>query len=299
MSKKSTKKTVGNLAVKEAPVVIENPKPDPTLIEALLANATEANGERYCTLPVKMLEIDYSYQRPANMEVVRKIAANWDTSKVSAPLVSHRDERLYVVDGQHRVKAAALAGVDILMCQVLTQKTRDEEVDIFVNQNVNKTNVSSYDSFYARCSKECDTFALSMKELFDKYHVVYANPHAGQIGRNGKPIPRKPSLTAEGRLGGIETIMKTGECYGLEMVENILSMIDLLNWHVMHNAYSSVILSGLEYAFKDRDPMKVKDKLYRALNNYTPDDVIIKAQSENRSVGRTAAVKAFIYRIVK
>lgn len=295
MKKNNTKKTVGNLAVKDVPVVIESPKPDPSVVGALLANAVEVNGTKYCTLPVHLLETD-SYQRPVQNKV-RAIAASWDYEKAGVIRVNYRDDRLYVMDGQNRVEAAKLNKIPMLMCLVSVGKTCDEEIDVFVNQDANVTRMSSYDRFHALCQKQNDPFALGLKELLDKYHVVYANPNAGQK-RDGNTVSRTPAPGMPGRLGGISTIMKIGEDYGLDMADNILSTIELLNWHTLRNAYSSVILSGFEYAFKDRDVMKVKDKLYRALNNYTPDDVIIKAQSENRSVGRTAAVKAFINRIL-
>ena len=100
-------------------------------------------------------------------------------------------------------------------------------------------------------------------------------------------------------MGGIATILKTGENCGLEMVDTILSMIQELGWHTLRNAYSSTILGALDYAVKGHDAITTKDKLYRALNAKTPDDVIIEARSQNRSVGRTAAVKALIDKIVQ
>lgn len=290
--------TVGNLATQEV-ASAQTLKHDPTYIQALLSKPTEVNGAKFCTLPVNMLEVDHSYQRPAALSVVKRIAETWDSTKAGTLLVNFRDERFYVMDGQHRMEAAKLAGIGTLYCMVSIGKTRDEEIEVFVNQNVNVTKMSTYDYFYARCSKNLDPFALGMKELFDKYHVVYANPHAGQRDRKGKTISRTPSPGTAGRLGGISTMMKIGEDDGFEMVDMILSMIEILHWHTLRNAYSSTILSAFEYAFKDRDAMMVQDKLYRALHTETPDTTVIKARSERPSVGRVAAVKAKIDSILK
>ena len=299
--KKNTKKntvnqTVGNLAVKEEPIITQPDKPDNAVVSALLANSLDVNGAKYCTLPVSMLETDY-YQRPIQNQV-RSIAANWDYEHAGVIRVNYRDGRLYVMDGQNRVEAAKLLNIPMLMCIVSVGKTCDEEIDVFVNQDDNVTRMSTYDRFHALCQKTNDPFVSGMKALFDKYHVVYANQNAGQKHK-GKTISRTPSTGTSGRLGGIATILKTGENCGLEMVDTILSMIQELGWHTLRNAYSSTILSALEYAFKGRDAIITKDKLYRALNAKTPDDVIIEARSQNRSVGRTAAVKALIDKIVQ
>lgn len=162
-SKKENQKVIGNLAVKEEPAI--RPAPDAEVVSALLAKPTEVNGAKFCALPTKMLDVDYTYQRPAKINEVRNIAASWDSTKAGAVLVNYRDGRLYIMDGQHRWEAAKQAGLPHLMCLVSIGLTHDEEADVFINQNVNTTRMTAYDRFYARCAKEADPFAQGMQAL--------------------------------------------------------------------------------------------------------------------------------------
>lgn len=298
MNKKNTKKTVGNLAVKEEPVIIENPKPDPAYVDALLANANEVNGIRHCVLPVNMLEVEDLYQRPIQ-KYVRFIAENWDPRKLGEPRVNVRDGRCYIVDGQNRVEAAKLKGIEQLMCTVTIGETREQEADEFSMQDEGKTKLSSYDLFHAQCAGENGELARQLKALMDEYHIVYANSCAGQKNEKGKIIPRSPAMGTPGRIGGISTIMKIGRACGLDMVETIFDMIQTLGWHTKKNAYSCTILSAMRNTFEGQEREKVQDKLYRALRFETPDSLIMKARSANDKEGPVAATTAYLNRIAE
>ncbi len=294
MNKKNTKKTVGSLAVEEQPAIVENPKPDPTHVEALLANAAEVNGVRYCVLPVNMLEVEGAYQRPTQNEV-RNIVAKWDSTRLGVVSVNLRNGRFYIVDGQNRVEAAKLKGVGNLMCTVTIGETVGSEAHRFVTQDDGKKALSSYDKFYAQCVDDQDgELARGIKALLDKYHVIYANSNVGKKDERGNIIPRAPGMETPGKIGGMTTVMCIGRVNGLDMVDNIFQLIQRLGWHTMPNAYSRTILSAMRNAFVGREAERVKDALYRAIHNETPKSLINHACSENDKLGPTAATTALL-----
>ena len=296
-SKKSNQQTTGNLALQDEAVVVQEQKPDPAYVDALLANVAEVNGVRHCVLPVDLLEVDDAYQRPLQNRV-RNLVANWNPIHLGEIYVNLREGHLFVVDGQNRVEAAKIKGVGTLMCRVTIGATKEEEAENFATQDDGKTTLSSYDKFHALCVAKNGDVARQIKSMLDKYHIVYENPNAGQKTDNGDIISRAPALSAPGRIGGLSTIMKIGRIDGMDMVDNILSTIQMLHWHTMHNAYSAVILKAFQYAFQGRDVARVKEKLYHAMNGYAPDDMVRQACLDYKTLGQTKAVYAFINSII-
>ena len=78
-----------------------------------LSNAHTIGGKKFVFLPVSELKIDHGYQRPIRSKIKRMVR-EWDYNLCDVILVSYRDGKFYVVDGQHRVEAARQKGVEML-----------------------------------------------------------------------------------------------------------------------------------------------------------------------------------------
>lgn len=286
---KKNQKIVGNLALQNEEF---RPAPDKSIVTALLANAVEANGVKFCTLPVSLLDVG-PYQRPV-LDKVKEIAAHWDPEKAGTIRVNYRDDRLFVTDGQQRMEAAKLAGVDVLMSLVSIGKTLSEEIDDYVTQGDNVTKMSSYDYFYALCHDACDEFAVGLKALFDRYRIVYANPNAGQkYGK--KTISRKPAMNTPGRMGALDSVMKIGQIYGLDFVNDIFRMIQLLGWHAKPKAYcDTIVCAARNVLTMAHDKEKTIGEIVRVCNKIDPKDIVVLAQSQNLTAkGPTEALTTY------
>lgn len=299
--KTATKKTAGNLAMQEEPAPAPAPaKPAPNkgVVDSLLAGAIRLENVMYCALPVELLEVD-AYQRPIR-EKVRHMADHWDYAKAGVLNVSLRDGHLYIADGQNRAEAAALAKKNVVMCVISTDKSFDSEIDMFVSQNDGVTRMSQYDMFHARCmkSRESDPIAHGLKDLMDKYGIVYANPNAGKL-RKGVPIGRAPALSTTGRIGAMHEIIRIAELDGLWLCEAIFETIHTLGWHTMKNAYSAVIVHAVASVHRGRDTYNVRRVLYNVLHGHTPDQTVIKARNTFPDAGPTEAVTAYFSSLVQ
>ena len=102
-----------------------------------------SSGARYAAIPMELLHLP-SYQREEESRVF-KIAAAWDEAKCDAILVSYRDGRFYIVDGQHRTAAAKLAGKQDMYSKILVGKTELEEYELFSGQDENVRKVNDYE----------------------------------------------------------------------------------------------------------------------------------------------------------
>ncbi|MBA2505071.1 MAG: ParB N-terminal domain-containing protein [Thermoleophilaceae bacterium] len=92
-------------------------------------------------VPVDLLFIDHSFQRPLNQKRVERIASTFDPNLLGVLHVNARDDgRLSVFDGQHRLAALHLLGRTEVACLV-HDLTPEEEACKFIDANQFRTAV--------------------------------------------------------------------------------------------------------------------------------------------------------------
>jgi hypothetical protein len=106
-------------------------------------------------VPLDELQIDAAYQRSvefaASKRHIRKIAEGWDWTLFGMLLVSRRpDDRLFVVDGQHRLEGARLRGdIDMVPCSISRRSGPEEEAKLFIAANRTRRTVATIDDYHA------------------------------------------------------------------------------------------------------------------------------------------------------
>lgn len=77
-----------------------------------------------------------------------QIAAEFDPDRFAPPLLSRRDGKLYVIDGQHRLEALRIKGWGgrPIQCWVYSDITEAQEADLFLWHN-NRKAVGAFDKF--------------------------------------------------------------------------------------------------------------------------------------------------------
>ena len=170
-------------------------------------------------IPPAELEIDPSYQRSiefaASRRSIRKIAEQWDWDLFGMLLVSRRpDDRLFVVDGQHRLAAAQLRGdIDMLPCSITRRAGPADEASLFIAANRSRRTVATLDDFHAAVAAG-DPESVKILGLVEKAGLKVARHYeakgyaAGEIGsiaglrralqRHGEePVRRALTLAGE------------------------------------------------------------------------------------------------------
>lgn len=107
-------------------------------------------------LSVEDLNVDSSYQR--KLRSIKFLVENFNSLYFGVLVVGRRsDGSFYVVDGQHRFRAAEKVGQKVIPCMVFDSEGSKHEAHVFTQLN-NHTKVQAVDKFLANliagCSKE-------------------------------------------------------------------------------------------------------------------------------------------------
>ena len=121
-----TNATVGNVAL-----VVDNTKTDDKaeMARSIMDNTYTICNKRIASVPVSLMKLDDSYQRETDQSNIQKLVRDWDNDRCDFLLVSFRDDRFYIVDGQHRYTAAEYRGVKTLPCIIVATP---ESILIFI-----------------------------------------------------------------------------------------------------------------------------------------------------------------------
>lgn len=118
-------------------------------------------------LAIDQLVIDGAYQRdlkPGNWKSIRAIAERFSWQMFSPVFVSPiGDARFAIIDGQHRVHAAALCGEPEVPCQIVTM-TRSEQAAAFAAVNGQVTAVTHWQIYKAALAAG-EAWALGIDRL--------------------------------------------------------------------------------------------------------------------------------------
>lgn len=149
------------------------------------------------------LEVDATYQRsidnPESQALITEIALAWDWGRAQLLIVSRREGRLFVVDGQHRLAAARLRG-DIVQLPCLIEEYADvaEEAALFNALNDRRRPVSALDKFRAGVvAGDADCVAISA--ALERAGLTLARHLNTQVWKPGQI----------GNIGGIRGAWKT------------------------------------------------------------------------------------------
>lgn len=113
-------------------------------------------SDTYITaIPAEQLFVDHHYQRDLDMPRAKRMANDWDRRMVGILDVADRGDtatpRYSVIDGQHRWAAAALLDdTPILVCNVHTGLTLEDEAELFDRLNRERRRITTWDHWHAR-----------------------------------------------------------------------------------------------------------------------------------------------------
>ena len=247
--------------------------PEIVLARSVINNAYSICNKKIASVPVSLMRLDKSYQRETNNENIQKLIRDWDNDRCDFLLVSFRDDKFYVVDGQHRYTAANYKGIEELPCIIFTNLTREQEARLFARQNENVKKLTIYDVFKANIANG-DTSIPEIKIDMEINRIC--EKHGIKVKVTNRYTHKEKTLRS---LSATRRIIKT---YGVECAEWIFDTVDNTNWKTCMEVTSSQIQNMLKNFYaENKDNLSYWQKaVERVMNTYTPNQIVGCARSD-------------------
>lgn len=207
-----------------------------------------------------------------NRAKVNKIKREFDPNQVNPALVSFRDGKYYIIDGQHTALAIyELNGNDggtLIYCDVREGLTYQQEAKLFYDYNTNKTQPTIADKIWSLvCAGNHE--AIEFKDI---------------IERSGYTFGRKTT----------NTINPIGTCWkiynrpnGAVRLEEILTLIHD-TWPTNTAAANIDMLKGMEEFFKNHGSTFDRERFVRTFSIIDPKTIVVDARSLYKSMSDRA-----------
>lgn len=143
------------------------------------------------------------YQRPVNPKEVDRLIREWDDRLFDPIIVSFRDGKFFVVDGQHRI--AALRKMNngngvMVKCKVYSGLTYEQEADLCYKLDKAKKRLSLSQSTNALAESGADAEVTEVKRLVESCGFVWALGKSH--GKTGEIVSTRALMNAYRQLNG-------------------------------------------------------------------------------------------------
>lgn len=143
------------------------------------------------------------YQRPVNPKEVERLIREWDERLLDSIIVSFRDGKFYVVDGQHRIVAMRQmnGGKGVMAnCKVYSGLTYEQEADLCYKLDKAKKRLSLSQSTNALAEAGTDAEVAEVKRLVESCGFAWALGKSH--GKTGEIVSTRALMNAYRLLGG-------------------------------------------------------------------------------------------------
>ena len=187
-------------------------------------------------LDAAILERDFSYQRPVNMNRVRQIVSEFDSDLVNILKVSYRDGHYYVFDGSHTLEALRqVNGKEHfpVVCKLYKGLSYEREAMLFAMQTGNS----------ARVGMPYKLRALEQAGDEPTVHFLEVTRNCGFEIAPGERSNKKDTIAAVCKANAVYAML--GEEMYTDMLRLIKKTWDGESWSVSQN-----MLSGMAIFYK-------------------------------------------------
>ena len=242
--------------------------------EGIVNTTPELGGRRIAVVSIDLFDVDYSYQRVRTSHV-NYLTDNFDINECDPVLVSYRDNKFYIIDGQHRYYAALANGIKNLLCIIRTGLTMEDEARIFVKTNTSRKPLTPFDTFKANiaCGNENIPDVkvdMVIKKVCDKHNV-----RVKKVTANADKARTLRSITLARK------IVKSETC-GEKCLNWIFETLVKSKWCSSAEGYKAKIVEALKTYYVDNvnnlDIATVK--ILKVMEEYSPIEVQIYARKQ-------------------
>ena len=243
------------------------------LAQTVLDGALTICGKKIAAVPVSLLRIDKSYQREPKSDSVQNLIKEWDIDKCDFLLVSFRDGKFNIIDGQHRFTAGEYVGVPALPCIILLGLTKGQEAIIFARQNRNVKKLTPYDTYKANI--QCGDISYSEVKVDMEINRI-CSAHNIEVKKVGNTTKENKILRC---LFFARRIVRRN---GSDSFEWVIDTICNTNWENCSDAYTQAIVRMLnDFYIENRDNISVyEESVKKAMNSTTPMQILALSKAD-------------------
>ena len=213
------------------------------------------------TLSTSRLTSGLPYQRPVEQKNVDKLIRNWNSRELYPVIVSFRDGKFNVVDGQNRIAAMrqmAGGGDVIVPCIVHTGMTYEEEADMYAKLDTDKAPLTPRQHTKALVEAGTDAKVTEVKRLAEEVGFTWALTEP-----TGEPFEIVP----------VRTLINTYQLLGGEGFTRMLSLLAGA-WQGTPNSLQASMLSGMALFIKTYETELHDRAFIRRMSLVSPDEII-------------------------
>lgn len=200
------------------------------------------------------------YQRPVNPKEVDRLIREWDDRLFDPIIVSFRDGKFNVVDGQHRI--AALRKMNdgngvMVKCKVYSGLTYEQEADLCYKLDKAKKRLSLSQSTNALAEAGTDAEVAEVKRLVESCGFVWALGKSH--GKTGEIVSTRALMNAYRLLGGPSFSRMLSLVWGA--------------WEGDPRSLTAAVLSGMALFVKTYDTELDDHAFIKRLSAVDPDEI--------------------------
>ena len=247
-------------------------------------------GKRVVSVPLDLIIIP-KYQRKVRLSRAMAICKEWDMNKCQMITIAYMDDGFfYVVDGQHRCKAAEEKGLFTVPCEISQGLTFAECCRIFADQGKKRKSLDPYDSFYANLLCDDGTpEAVAAKTLFEvcsKYNIDIICKEDAE----------------KGNLSSVCSPMQIARKKdGYERLDFVFGILADSYFYLTKSGMASDVVLGLEQVYSNfpNDTDLARQVLTNALQSMNYVSLQKASISAFDGYEKRAAIKAYMCKIVE
>ena len=219
------------------------------------------------SLPLSVLNSGLPYQRPVRPKWFRKLFMEWDERLLAPPIVSFRDGKFNVVDGQHRIaviREKSGGKNSVVQCLVFDGMTYEQEADLCYRLDKGKRLLSISQSTNALVESAADPAMLNIRELMQQHGFTWAL---------GKARPKEHEVVAT------QAVIKAYQLLGSELFGRMFWLLDSV-WHGDLFSVSAAMISGMSLFLKTYET-ELDDYLFvQRMTAVTAEEIVRRSRTD-------------------
>ena len=213
------------------------------------------------TLSTSQLTSGLPYQRPVLQKDVDKIIREWNGREITPVVVSFRDGKFNVVDGQHHIEAMRqkAGGRDVIVpCIIHTGMTYEQEAELYARLDRDKKRLTLRQYTKAVVEAGSDANIMEVKRLTEGVGFIWA------LGEpTGEPF----------EIASVRALINAYQLLGGEAFARMLSLLAGA-WQGMPNSLKASMLSGMALFVKTYE-VELSDRAFiRRMSIVSPEEII-------------------------